>query len=65
MVFNQDGPCWWCSLIKEKGYEMCLNAGTVMWYRHEKSLKVLQDWWRSSMDTYADNPLQRKFRNNW
>ena len=27
IVFNQDGPCWWCRLIKEVGYDMCLNAG--------------------------------------
>jgi hypothetical protein len=26
-MFNQDGPCWWCSLITRVGYKMCLNAG--------------------------------------
>lgn len=44
MVFNQDGPCWWCTLVKNVGYSVCLNAGTVMWFRHEKSLQVLEDW---------------------
>eukprot|EP00603_Paraphysomonas_imperforata_P011939 CAMPEP_0114455672 /NCGR_PEP_ID=MMETSP0104-20121206/3222_1 /TAXON_ID=37642 ORGANISM="Paraphysomonas imperforata, Strain PA2" /NCGR_SAMPLE_ID=MMETSP0104 /ASSEMBLY_ACC=CAM_ASM_000202 /LENGTH=231 /DNA_ID=CAMNT_0001628103 /DNA_START=416 /DNA_END=1108 /DNA_ORIENTATION=- len=65
MVFNQDGPCWWCKLIKKAGYSMCLNAGTVMWYRHPYSDQVLQDWWHSTMDNYADNPLKRKFRTKW
>ena len=59
IVFNQDGPCWWCNLIQKAGYVMCLNAGTVMWYRHPNSAKVLTDWWHSSMDSYADNPLKR------
>ena len=27
IVFNQDGPSWWCSLITRIGYKMCLNAG--------------------------------------
>lgn len=27
IVFNQDGPCWWCRLVKNVGYNMCLNAG--------------------------------------
>jgi hypothetical protein len=58
-VFNQDGPCWWCTLIKSRGYTMCLNAGTIMWYRHHRSEKVLQDWWHSSQDSYADNPIKR------
>jgi hypothetical protein len=59
MVFNQDGPCWWCTLIKNRGYTMCLNAGTVMWYRHPHSEKVLEDWWHASQDSYADNPIRR------
>lgn len=29
MVFNQDGSCWWCNLVKERGYNMCLNAGEL------------------------------------
>lgn len=44
---------------------MCLNAGTVLWYRHPYSDQVLQDWWHSTMDNYADNPLKRKFRTKW
>lgn len=27
IIFNQDGPCWWCRLVKSVGYDMCLNAG--------------------------------------
>ena len=27
VIFNQDGPCWWCRLVKSVGYDMCLNAG--------------------------------------
>jgi hypothetical protein len=55
----QDGPCWWCNLILKVGYTMCLNAGTVLWYRHDQSQKVLMDWWHSTMESYADNPLKR------
>lgn len=65
IVFNQDGPCWWCSLIEKKGYKTCLNAGTVMWYRHPTSTLILKQWWDAAMDSYDDNKLQRKFRTNW
>lgn len=59
IVFNQDGPCWWCTFIVKIGYKMCLNAGTVAWYRHPTSWKVLQEWWDSSMDPYETNPIKR------
>jgi hypothetical protein len=65
IVFNQDGPCWWCNLVAKKGYKMCLNAGTVMWYRHQTSSQVLDAWWASAMDSYEGNKLQRKFRTSW
>jgi len=66
IIFNQDGPCWWCDLIKKKGYYMCLNAGTVAWYRHELSEKILKDWWDASMDSYeTQNPIKRRFRIKW
>ena len=42
VLFNQDGPCWWCNLIRTVGYTMCLNAGTVVWVRHPVSTEVLQ-----------------------
>jgi len=41
------------------------QAGTVMWYRHTLSTQILRDWWHSSMDSYATNPLNRKFRMHW
>lgn len=59
IVFNQDGPCWWCSLVESVGYQMCLNAGTVAWYRHEVSEQVLQSWWDSCMDPYGSDPIKR------
>lgn len=59
IIFNQDGPCWWCSFIMKIGYTMCLNAGTVVWYRHEISSKILKDWWDASMDSYETNPIKR------
>lgn len=65
IIFNQDGPCWWCGMIKGIGYTTCLNAGTVLWYRHDSSLKVLQEWWDSSMDSYDNNPIRRPFRRKW
>lgn len=42
IIFNQDGPCWWCNLVAKAGYSKCLNAGTVVWVRHEKSDLILQ-----------------------
>lgn len=65
IVFNQDGPCWWCNLIQKAGYHMCLNAGTVLWYRHDNSRRLLEEWWHSTMESYSDNPLHRKFRTSW
>lgn len=59
IIFNQDGPCWWCRLIIKVGYTMCLNAGTVVWYRHELSEKILREWWDASMDSYETNPIKR------
>lgn len=41
IVFNQDGPCWWCNMVAKVGYSMCLNAGTVVWVRHDRSMDVL------------------------
>lgn len=59
IIFNQDGSCWWCDLIVKVGYSMCLNAGTVVWYRHPTSLLVLKQWWDASMDSYETNPIKR------
>jgi hypothetical protein len=59
IIFNQDGPCWWCTFIMKIGYNMCLNAGTVVWYRHSISELVLKQWWDSSMDSYETNPIKR------
>jgi hypothetical protein len=59
IIFNQDGPCWWCSLIMKIGYTMCLNAGTVVYYRHIYSEKILWEWWDASMDSYETNPIKR------
>lgn len=66
MVFNQDGPCWWCKLVNSVGYKVCLNAGTVLWHRHPRSLDVLRDWWAAAMDEQLEgNPLRRRFRLKW
>lgn len=65
VIFNQDGPCWWCTLVVKVGYNMCLNAGTVAWYRHPISEKILSDWWDASMDSYETNPIKRRFRLKW
>ena len=59
LMFNQDGPCWWCGLVERVGYKMCLNAGTVVWFRHHISEKLLIDWWNSAMDPYEGNPIKR------
>jgi hypothetical protein len=34
VIFNQDGPCWWCRLVKSVGYDMCLNAGRSLVLSH-------------------------------
>lgn len=66
VVFNQDGPCWWCSFIADKTpYTTCLNAGTVVWYRHPLSSEVLWRWWNSTMDPYEADPIRRRFRLKW
>ena len=65
IVFNQDGPCWWCRLVSRVGYRTCLNAGTVLWFRHPVSLAILQLWWDSALDPYAGDPIKRKFRMKW
>lgn len=65
IIFNQDGPCWWCRLIRKVGYTMCLNAGTVAWYRHKVSEQILREWWDASMDPYETNPIKRRFRIKW
>ena len=59
IIFNQDGPCWWCTFIIKIGYKMCLNAGTVVWYRHSVSSQILQQWWDAAMDPYETNPIRR------
>ena len=59
IIFNQDGPCWWCTFIQKIGYKMCLNAGTVVWYRHSISETILTEWWDSAMDSYDTNPIKR------
>jgi hypothetical protein len=59
VVFNQDGPCWWCSLVKRIGYTMCLNAGTVVWYNSDLGKQVLRAWWDARNDPYETNPIKR------
>jgi len=59
LVFNQDGKCWWCTLVERVGYTMCLNAGTVMWYKNPISNQLLQQWWDASLDPYEGNPIKR------
>ena len=61
IIFNQDGPCWWCGLVKSLGYKKCLNAGTVLWYRDPSGYSggVLESWWKSSLDSYEGNPIRR------
>ena len=67
MVFNQDGPCWWCKQVQRVGYAMCLNAGTVLWYAHPYSRQLLNEWWDAALDPYEGegNPFKRKFRLKW
>jgi hypothetical protein len=44
---------------------MCLNAGTVVWVRNDRSRDLLWRWWNSTMDSYETNPIKRKFRLKW
>jgi hypothetical protein len=71
MVFNQDGQSWWCTLVRDKGFKKCLNAGTVLWYRHPTSAALLRRWWQSTLDSYDGSgkagvpSLERRFRLSW
>lgn len=59
IIFNQDGPCWWCDLIQKVGYSTCLNSGTVAWVRNPRADIMLKAWWDSALDDYSENPLKR------
>jgi hypothetical protein len=67
VVVNQDSDCWWCGLVSQTKYFYCINSGTVAWLRSEKSRKVLERWWQSSLDSYEDtnHPFTFNFRTDW
>lgn len=68
MIFNQDGtPSWWCDKhVKGRNLTWALNAGTVAWYRSPRARQVLQRWWESALDSYANNPIgDFHFRTKW
>ena len=46
IALNQDGPGWACknTVEKLKAYEYCLNSGTLMWIRDDRSYNMLNDW---------------------
>ena len=63
-VFSQEGVSDWCRAAASKGnYPHCLNTGTMLWKRSDKSTAVLERWWESADDPYdVDNPMNIKFR---
>jgi len=66
IIFNQDGPSWWCNLVTDTtNYTWCLNSGTVFWHRSHRATAVLKEWWTSSTDPYETNPLEFKFHTEW
>jgi hypothetical protein len=66
IIFNQDGPSWWCDLVSNTtNYTWCLNSGTVFWHRSPRATAVLEEWWKSSAETYETNTLKFKFRTEW
>ena len=67
IALNQDGPGWACknTVEKLKAYEYCLNSGTLMWIRDDRSYNMLNDWWRSADDDYETSKFTSKWRNDW
>lgn len=67
IALNQDGPGWACknTIEKLKAYEYCLNSGTLMWIRDDRSYNMLNDWWRSADDDYETSKFTSKWRNDW
>jgi hypothetical protein len=61
VAFNQDGPGWSCKFSLKRGYDYCLNSGTVFWMRSPVATNILQTWWNSSRWAYGSN----KFPNKW
>jgi len=52
IAFNQDGPGWSCKNALSRGYSLCLNSGTVLWFRSAASTEILNFWWQSAADPY-------------
>jgi len=52
VAFNQDGPGWSCKNALKRGYRLCLNSGTVLWFKSATSTNILNAWWRSAADPY-------------
>ena len=66
IIFNQDGPSWWCNLVTDTtNYTWCLNSGTVFWHRSHRATAVLEEWWMSSTDPYETDPFKFRFRTEW
>lgn len=50
VAFNQDGPGWACKSTRKRGYSLCLNSGTVLWFKSALATEILDFWWASAAD---------------
>jgi hypothetical protein len=67
IAFNQDGPGWACKSALKRGYSLCLNSGTVLWFKSTLATEILNFWWASAADPLASKaenaaPLDSIFR---
>lgn len=57
VALNQDGPGWACKNTLRRGYSLCLNSGTVLWFRSSLASEILQFWWQSAADPLASEMI--------
>ena len=63
-TFNMEGTSEWCRTLFLANYTNCINTGTVLWKRSDRSSLVLKKWWQSADGSYEkmNNPLGYEFR---
>lgn len=63
-TFNMEGTSEWCRSLFLANHTNCINTGTVLWKRSDRSNLVLQKWWQSADGSYdkTNNPLGYEFR---
>lgn len=66
IAFNQDGVGWACKYYMARGYDFCINTGSIIWFNTEPARQILARWWRSALDSYDTTSKNfRRFRTKW